>query len=416
MTNYMRKIKNGFRVIREQGLVDFAILLLTKVKNRDSKLTVAQKSKIHTKARYKDILSFKGKPIELGEQVVSGQNLKIAWIMPPPGKGSGGHINIFRFIEYLEKAGHKSTIYIYVDSEPISIQAIKDSMGDSYPRVDALNQMKWLAAEETNLDEGFDAIIATSWETAYASFSLDSRVKRFYFVQDFEPYFYPMGGMYTLAENTYRMGFHGITAGGWLDKKLTEEYGMECSHYNFSADKKLYPYINSATRTEIFCYVRPYTERRGFEVAILALDLFHKKHPEVVINLAGWDVSAYDIPFPYNNLNVLEVSQLSELYNKCAAALVLSYTNMSLLPLELLSCGCIPIVNKADNNTLVSSNKYIQYANSNPSDISEELSAVVSMNNLQDYSLEASKSVGDNGWDRSGELVVRAIESKLLKK
>jgi hypothetical protein len=46
-------------------------------------------------------------------------------------------------------------------------------------------------------------------------------------VQDFEPYFEPVGSYSTFAENTYRFGFHGITLGEWLSKKLTNEYGYE---------------------------------------------------------------------------------------------------------------------------------------------------------------------------------------------
>jgi len=62
----------------------------------------------------------------------------------------------------------------------------------------------------------------------------------------------------------------------------------------------------------------------------MALDLFHQKHPDYIINLAGWDVSDYSLPFPYVNSKTLEIHQLNDLYNKCAAGLVISLTNMSL--------------------------------------------------------------------------------------
>ena len=51
---------------------------------------------------------------------------------------------------------------------------------------------------------------------AYPVFNSRCSGKRFYFVQDFEPYFYPVGSMSLLAENTYRMGFHAITIGALL--------------------------------------------------------------------------------------------------------------------------------------------------------------------------------------------------------
>src|SRR5262249_16339995 len=147
------------------------------------------------------------------------------------------------------------------------------------------------------------------------------------------------------AENTYRMNLHGITAGGWLEHKLSSEYGMKCDHYDFGTDTNLYRFENKKKRKEIFFYARPVTVRRGFELGIMALQLFHQKRPDYTITLAGWDVSEYDIPFPYKNLKTMGLEELSDIYNKCAAGLVISLTNMSLLPLELLSAGVIPVLN-----------------------------------------------------------------------
>lgn len=260
-----------------------------------------------------------------------------------------------------------------------------------------------------------DGIFATSWETAYPAFNAKFPAKRFYFVQDFEPYFYAPGSLYTLAENTYKFGFFGITAGGWLSKKLKRDYGMRTDHYEFGADKTHYFLTNTNPRKEILFYARPYTERRGFELGIMALDLFHKKHPEFVINMAGYDVSNYHIPFPYNNLKTLEVHELNALYNRCAAALVLSFTNMSLLPLELLASGTIPVVNDGENNVLVSNNKFIAYSPSDPISLANTLESVIERDDLTAYSQKASASVHGNNWDKSRDKFVRIIEKETRK-
>ena len=60
-----------------------------------------------------------------------------------------------------------------------------------------------------------DAVFATGWETAYPVFNDAGDARKCYFVQDFEPLFYPVGSEYVLAENTYRFNFFGITAGKW---------------------------------------------------------------------------------------------------------------------------------------------------------------------------------------------------------
>jgi hypothetical protein len=140
------------------------------------------------------------------------------------------------------------------------------------------------------------------------------------------------------------------------------------------------------------------------------LDLFHKKHPEYTINFIGWDVSEYNIPFPHKNLGILDPSELNELYNKCAASLVMSLTNMSLLPLELLSSGCIPVVNDGDNNRLVSNNPFIEYSQGNdPVTLANTLSSVVSRKDLAIHAQKASESVQNNNWDESGDSFVKMV-------
>ncbi|HEV7454690.1 MAG TPA: hypothetical protein VGO07_05520 [Candidatus Saccharimonadales bacterium] len=405
----VRKVRAGGRIVRNEGVLALGVRSLQKLQKQSPRAQANKNLKhpIHTKVKYQDALRAdftKKLPDWPG---TTAKKLTFNWIMPPPGKGSGGHHNIFRFIKTLEDAGHTCRIYLYADGGKGPTGDIIAVM-DSYPVVKATPGMQWLHNPDDM--EPADGIFCTSWETAYASFNAAMPAKRFYFVQDFEPYFYPVGGMYTLAENTYKFGFFGVTAGGWLAKKLARDYGMQTGHFDFGSDAKLYSYVNEGERKEVFCYVRPYTERRGFEIAIMALDLFHRKHPEFVINLAGWDVSEYDIPFPYNNLKTLELHELNALYNKCAAGLVLSFTNMSLLPLELLGSGAIPVVNEGENNSLVSNNPYIAYAASNPKALADELSAIVSRKDLPSYLRKASQSVARTTWGESGKKFIDIIE------
>jgi hypothetical protein len=315
-------------------------------------------------------------------------------------------MTIYRFIEYLEKAGHTCRIYFHNPGPGSSVEAVQAIMGTSFPPVKATSQ--WLQAHEEM--ENADVLFATSWQTAYTVYVSKVNAKKFYFVQDFEPFFYPVGGMSILAENTYKLGLRGITAGGWLEKKLHNTYGMTTSSFSFGSDSELYRFTNTAQRKEVTFYARPTTARRAFELGIMTLDIFHKMHPDYTINLIGWDVSEYAIPFPHKNLGILDPEELSGLYNKSAASLVMSLTNMSLLPLELLSCGSIPVVNDGDNNRLVSDNPFIAYSkDSDPTSLAKALSAVVQKKNLPDYAKKASESVKDNNWDDAGREFVDTV-------
>jgi hypothetical protein len=143
----------------------------------------------------------------------------------------------------------------------------------------------------------------------------------------------------------------------------------------------------------------------------MALELFSRERPNYSINIAGWDVSKYSIPFAYRNLGSMPITELNAVYNRCAVGLVLSMTNMSLLPLELLASGVIPVVNDGANNTLVSSNPYIEYAPASPRALADRMIALVDRSDLPAHSVAAAASLGQGGWASSGEQFVTAFES-----
>ncbi len=326
---------------------------------------------------------------------VTGEHLTVHWVIPPAGVGSGGHLNIFRFVRFLEAQGHRCRVFYYDPDSPPS-QREADAVIKHFPPMDAPVTVGLEGAEDC------DALFATSWPTAYPVFNLKTRAKKFYFVQDFEPYFFPVSSASVLAENTYRFGFYGVTAGRWLAEKLSTDYGMSCDYYDFGSDSDRYHFKNSGKRKQIFFYARPVTPRRGFELGVMALELFHRRHPEYEIHFAGWDVSGFKCSFPFVNHGVVKLSELDGLYNDCVAALVISFTNMSLLPLELLSAGCIPVVNDAPNNTLVSANPYISYTPSSPKAMADALCEVVERDDQVEYARKAAASVQNLSWDDSG--------------
>lgn len=340
--------------------------------------------------------------------VASGP-VDIAWITSPPGAESGGHQNMFRFIKFAEEAGHRCTIYLYDQVTGLSVESVKQMMRatSAYPRLDAdivVYDPAVGVAPQTQ------AIFATGWETAYPSYRDASNARRFYFVQDFEPSFYPVGSESVLAENTYRFGFHGLTAGGWLAATLRDNYGMKADHYEFAVDRGLYHVEENARRDEIFFYARPATPRRAFELGMIALADFHALRPDVTINLAGGDVRGLGVLFPHRSHASLDVTALNALYNRCAAGLVLSLTNMSLLPLELMASGVAPVVNDAPNNRLVSDNEYIEWVSLSPAAIARRLVEIIDRPDRDDRARQMSASLGHHDWSESGRTFLAAFE------
>jgi len=413
LSNVVRKLKIAKNLLKDEGFLAVGIRSLEFIQKHTT--TGSKRQRVDTSAIYSEILlADPSLPANATWVAPKKQknSLTINWLMPPPGKGSGGHMTIYRFIRYLETSGHTCRIYFHNPGPGSSVEAVQAIMGTSFPKVKATQ--RWLQVDE-EMEEA-DAIFATSWQTAYTVYASKVKAKKFYFVQDFEPYFYPVGGMYMLAENTYKLGLRGITAGGWLKKRLHEDYGIVTSSFDFGSDSEKYRLVNDGRRKEIVFYARPTTARRAFELGVLTLDLFHKKHPDYTINFIGWDVSEFNIPFPHKNLGILDPNQLNELYNRCAGSLVMSLTNMSLLPLELLSSGCIPVINDGDNNRLVSDNKFIEYSPGNdPITLAKTLSKVVTIKNLTAYAKMASDSVKNNNWDESGKKFVEIVVSSVNK-
>ena len=93
------------------------------------------------------------------------------------------------------------------------------------------------------------------------------------------------------------------------------------------------------------------TPRRDFELGLLALDLLCQKMPEVEVVFAGWDVSRYVIPFAHKNLGIVSIDQLSKVYAQCDLCLVISNTNLSLLPLEVMASNSVAVCSKGKNST-----------------------------------------------------------------
>lgn len=332
--------------------------------------------------------------------------LTIGWVLSPLSHGSGGQNTITRFARHLQNCGHDVTFYIYEGIHPQTATEAKKILKDSF-KLDVT--VKKIADYKES-----DALIATGWETTYPVFNIKTNAHKFYFVQDFEPYFYGLGSKAILAENTYKMGFYGITAGRWLTKKVGE-YGMGADYFDFGADLDIYKPKGKVNKQKKICfYARPVTERRAFELGVIALDIFHKKHPEYTIEFVGWDVSNYSIPFPYVNRGIITHDELAELYHESAACLVLSLTNVSLLPLELVAAGCIPVMNEGENNSMVlGENDYIKYAQKVPSDLADKLSEAVETENINEYCAEMSQSANDLSWERSYQKVEGILKREI---
>lgn len=330
--------------------------------------------------------------------------LTMNWVMSPPGPGSGGHTTIFRLMAYLEGQGHRNRIYLY-DVHGGDAEYYEAEIRDYYPNV---------AAPVHDVADGFEPAefqIATSWASAYPVYRSSAPGIRGYLVQDFEPWFYAHSASAALAENTYRMGFHAITAGRWLAEKLRDDYGMSTDHFDFGCDTSRYRLENVGSRNGVVFYARRTAGRRAFELGVLALELFSERNPDVELHFYGEKIGK--LPFEFIDHGLVTPDELNSIYNRCFAGLSLSMTNVSLVPHEMLASGCIPVVNDEDHNRIVLDNEYVRYAPASPHELVCALEAAE-----QTYSdpvdpelvRVVSDSVKDASWEVAGRQVEEALE------
>jgi glycosyltransferase involved in cell wall biosynthesis len=327
--------------------------------------------------------------------VRSGQPIVANWVMAPPSPGSGGHTTIFRIISYLEAHGYRNRIYfddVYGGDHRYYESIVRSYFG-----------FRGLVANVEGEMEDAQAVIATAWSTAYPVLNARCSGKRFYFVQDFEPYFYPVGSLSVLAENTYRMGFHGITAGRWLAQKLRTEFGMDVDFFDFGCDAAIYHRFPTSKRNGVVFYARPGAPRRGFELGLMAMEVFAARRPDITLHFYGDKMGK--LPFAFIDHGKITPLRLNEIYNQCYAGLSLSMTNVSLVPHEMLAAGCIPVVNDADHNRIVLDNPYVHYAAPNPHALASALQAVIMTADFDSLSIAASSSVRSASWDEAGAKV-----------
>lgn len=330
-------IRKTYRIFKNRG---FAGVM--------QKLDEVSVTKIDVIGFYDYIMDVEEIPFNKQEyEDAKNSSLILNWVIPEMGVGSGGHINIFRFVNLLQQKGIKNRIYIFKGNNLDTNEKLRAFLKEHY---DIMNDGIEVYSDVSYMKFAHGTF-ATSWNTAYFVRKFNNTISKFYFVQDFEPYFFAVGSEYMFAENTYRFGFRGITAGDWLKDKLRDEYGMKTSSFGFSYNRDLY--VKKEKRDNVkrlFFYARPVTARRAFELGLLSLNEITKRMPEVEVVFAGWDVSNYEIPFKHLNAGSVKLDELADLYAQCDMCLVLSNTNLSLLPLEVMASNSVAVCTKGANS------------------------------------------------------------------
>ena len=268
--------------------------------------------------------------------------LTINWVVPAFFAGSGGHMTIFRLVEELERLGHHCRLlFTHTDGLlPREGVRIRQLVHEHFRPVRA-RCLPWRGQPLPDAD----VHVATHWDTAYV---VDRRRRAgagAYLVQDWEPSFYPAGTRAHAALETYGLGLLHATAGPWL-AGLLRARGAEAMPFDLAVDHAEYfpeEKVQPEPRGRVAVYLRPLTERRGFELVCLALRELLQRRPSLEVAAYGTAANELALPFAARKMGVLGGAELRRLYCSSTVGLSCSLTNHGLVPQEMWACG-LPVV------------------------------------------------------------------------
>jgi glycosyltransferase involved in cell wall biosynthesis len=277
----------------------------------------------------------------------------ITWFLPEfENPYYGGIYTLLRFADTFKRTkGIRNHFAILGD---VDDQIVAARIAESFPSLAGEPVSHFTLYEHIQQLEETDAGIATLWGTAYFLLRFNQTKRKFYFIQDYEPLFYPAGSIYAQVEASLRFGYYGIANTPTIRQIYEQQYGGQAEFFVPCVDTHIFHQAPEGSQPKgapftIFFYGRPNHARNGFELGAQALRILKKRLGErvrIVAAGAPWDVKDYSLEGVVENLGLLGYHQTAELYRQCDAGLVMMFTrHPSYLPFELMASGSLVITN-----------------------------------------------------------------------
>jgi glycosyltransferase involved in cell wall biosynthesis len=413
------KVKRALDIIKKEGYNGLLRVLYKLTKNQDRPVKAIEALNLIA------ALDFSIEDLEENRKLMSEFEKKkpgiksINWFIPYFLHAYyGGIYTIFRFADYFaEKKGLKTRLVLY-DNPYVAEEDIRSKVRETFPGL-AKEEVYIYKGPHINVVPYADISVATLWTSAYQLMKFNNTLGKFYFMQDYEPLFYPAGSYYAMSEATYRFGFHGIVNTPGLYDFVARTYGMRAEYFIPAVDRHIFfpdeknPEKNGALK--LFLYGRPHHERNAFELAIATARKIKehlKENIEIVSAGSEWDAKEYGVDGIITNLGLLGYRETAELYRSCDFGLILMFTkHPSYIPMELMASGSIVITNHNYANTwLLKDRVNCIIVEPSPTYITEKIHTLIADQTLRRTIREnALQTISSFDWESQMEKIYRFI-------
>ncbi|HSB35577.1 MAG TPA: glycosyltransferase family 4 protein, partial [Thermoanaerobaculia bacterium] len=276
---------------------------------------------------------------------------RVLFVLPVMDRGGGTNV-VFREARAMVEMG--------VDARVVNLRESESAFRRGYPEPEVPVTFVH-PAEIPALGRDFDAVVATAntsveWLVPLAK---DAAPVLGYYVQDFEPYFYPSGSAgyaQALASYTLIPRLVRFAKTEWNAREVEAACGVPCAVVGASFDTSFFgprqPRM-PVPPLRIAAMIRPSSPRRQPELTLRVLEEVWRRHGRgVEIALFGETREVDGRPiranFPHRHVGMLQAEGLARLFNEIHVfADFSSYQAMGLTALEAMACGAAAIVPKA---------------------------------------------------------------------
>jgi len=265
---------------------------------------------------------------------------------------------VLRFADHFAREHGVENRFCVYDAKPDSVPGVARKLAAAFPSLAGSEVTPAALAGRPAYAHlrDCDAAIATLWTSCFPLLRFQRTRAKHYFVQDYEPAFYPAGGASALAELTWSIGFPGIVnTPGLAD--VYRAHGNPATAFVPAVDTHRYhpPSRRHGGPTRIFFYARPSQPRNAFGLGMATLAAVKRAYGDrVEIVAAGqdWNPGAVGMAHVVHNLGVLEdLDAVAELYRTCDIGLVFMLTrHPSYQPFEFMASG-VACVSNANPHT-----------------------------------------------------------------